>query len=328
MKNLHGKKIIVNVSIFVLIGFLFIFVNKKIDNNRIAHFSPLAENYDGNYAYQIEKVELNDDEIVIEGWFFELKKSKNISRNVEEGKKTALLLYDISEKEENELVESNIDCKGIPLNMEYLIREDVDEYFKCEYDYSHCGFIARIDKSKVDLTNKEYQIVFKPDEEAGIGLKSNAYLIDGKYSNVSREDSFKLDVSGTDLEQIVNQGVCVAACPEYHVSVYQYGWELYWIADENYNFESDGLTYIQFQMNTTQFEKLPQDRIDNGWYWSNIGGNFEDYEITKEINCEKYRVCKRAIPVDYSVVYISTGYYIDDKYDWNRHIRPVYMFES
>ena len=204
---------------------------------------------------------------------------------------------------------------------------DIDSYFDCEYDYSKCGFSSRLDKSLVDLENGKYMIVLKEDEDDEIGLEV-AYLINGKIEYIAPEEKVELNVVGTDLENIVKEGTCLVSNPEYHIYVYQYGWNLYWIADKNYFFEEDGSTLIQYQMETTQFDKLPQYRIDNGWFSSNLSDDFEINEITKKMNCGEYRVCVRAIPQDYSITRISTGYYADGKWIWQRYFRPNYIFRN
>lgn len=316
-------RLAVEIAVCLIVVLAFIVLNIQIVEDKKISFIATLDS--GEFAYCVDEINIEETEMVIKGWFFSLKKVRNEERIIDSNKKLGILLFRIDNQEQNSLKE-DLEKTGIPLNVEYTYRNDVNEYFKCEYDYSRCGFIAKINSQDIDILNSEYQIVFKPDEEAQIGIMSNSYIIDGDLSYVSSKDIVKIDTEGTDLKKIVDEGTCVASCPEYNIAIYQKEWDLYWIADEHYNFENDGTTYITYEMATTQFDKLPKERIEHGWYWSNIGANFEDYEITDELQCGKYRVCKRRIPEEYSVVFISTGYYYDDAYVWNRHIRPIYNY--
>ena len=124
--------------------------------------------------------------------------------------------------------------------------------------------------------------------------------------------------------KIVKNGVLRVYRPDYHCWVYQKGWSLYWIADKDFDFEEDGTTYIQYQLYTTQTERLPEKRLKNGHLWDNIGGNFEKYELEGDFGgC---RVMKRDIPTAYSVTSIVTGYYKNGEWVWKNYFRPFYQF--
>ena len=110
----------------------------------------------------------------------------------------------------------------------------------------------------------------------------------------------------------------------YNIYVYQYEGDLYWIADEEYGFV-DGDTTIQCQLSTTQVEKLPIYCLERGGDTDSIGFLFSNNEIVNA-NTGKYRVTKRNIPVEYSIVKIWTGNYIDG-WKWLEYFRPRYEFE-
>lgn len=241
---------------------------------------------------------------------------------VEKGKQIGVLLFD-SEEDFNIEQES---FTGLCMDMEYKVRKDVNEYFRCDYDYSKCGFVAKINKDMISA-DKVYKIVIKPDYQKEIGIVSTAYLYENEISFVNPLEVPDLIVDDTDLEKLLNNGVCLANCPDVGVSIYQIGWKLYWIMDENYPFESDGGTYIDYMLETTQFNRLPANRLENKWYWSNIGGSFETYEVTNEINCGKYRVAIRDIPTEYSVTRIDSGYRMENEWLWHCAFRPVYSLK-
>ena len=200
-------------------------------------------------------------------------------------------------------------------------REGVNSYFKNDYEYINTGFMA----SCVVDPAIEYEVVVNYGWL--LDLPTGVYIT-GTNIHYAPEDTFippKTDE--TSLDAIVQNGYLRVFRPEYHCWVYQYKSALYWIVDQDYYFEDDGSTYIQFQLWTTQPENLPQSRLDNEWYWDNIGGNFEDFEITETMDCGKYRVMKREIPTEYSITSIVTGYYKNGNWIWKNYFRPFYHFE-
>lgn len=93
---------------------------------------------------------------------------------------------------------------------------------------------------------------------------------------------------------------------------------LYWIADSGFDFEEDGSTCIQYQLWTTQPDRLPENRIQ--YEFDNLGFTFEDYEIE---GFEGYRVAMRPLPTEYSITAIVTGYYKNGDWVWKKYFRPV-----
>ena len=317
-------RIIIVIAMIVAIIIIFVLINEQISDSKRESFQDTSES--NKYVYQIEKLDIVNDEIVIQGWFFELKNVRNNEREVLKDEKLGIVLYDMNSEIKKDLDGNEILKAGISMNMEYQDRKDVDSYFKCDYDYSHCGFIARTKKSNIDLENGEYQIIIKPNrnENKGISIDSNTYIEKGELFFTNPHKEIGLEVEDTDLQMVVNDGYCLVNYPEYHIFVYQYDWKLYFIADEQFYFEEDGSTCIQYQIDTTQYDKLPAYRTEKGNYWSNLGADFEKYEITDSIDCEKYRVSVRDIPKDYSVTRIVVGYYSNNNWVWQKSFMPIY----
>ena len=317
-------RIIIEISLVIAIIVAFVLINELILDSKRKSFQDTSDT--NKYVYQIEDLSIVNDEIVIKGWFFELKNVRNKEREVMADTRLGLVLYDMNSEIKRDLDGNEILKAGISMNMEYQDRKDIDSYFNCDYDYSHCGFIAKTNKSNIDLENGEYQIVIKPNrnENKGISIDSNTYIEKGRLIFKNPHKSTRLEVENTDLLNIVKDGYCLVDYPEYHIYVYQYDWKLYFIADEQFYFEEDGTTCIQYQIDTTQYNKLPAYRIEKGNYWSNIGADFEKYEITNSINCGKYRVCVRDIPRDYSVTRIVVGYYSENEWIWQKSFMPIY----
>ena len=212
----------------------------------------------------------------------------------------------------------------LEMAVEYgLERPEVNDYFLCDIDYTDTGFRATVPLKDM-VEDEEYEI--QVDDGTSTVIYDDVYIT-GLNIHYSPEGEFiPPAIEGTDLEAVVREGTLRGYRPDRFCWVYQYDGFLYWIADEGFEFESDGTTYIQYQLYTTQIEKLPQKRLENEWYWDNIGGLFEDYEITNEIDCGKYRVCKRKLPTEYAIKSIGTGYFTDH-WIWIDCFRPLYDFE-
>ncbi len=202
-----------------------------------------------------------------------------------------------------------------------LQRSDVAGYFNSERDYSKTGYVVTVPGVQSD---EEYEIIL--NLERFVSLPSDVFVT-GTDIHYTRQRGFvPPDVAGTDLEEIVQKGYLRVYRPDYACYVYQYKGYLYWIADKAFHFEENRKTYIQYQLWTTQREKLPEKRLKNKWYWDNIGGYFEKFEITDTVNCGKYRVCKRKLPTEYSITAIVTGFYKNKKWVWQNYFWPVYEF--
>ena len=320
MNKKKRNRIIGNVVAIVIIVVAFLIINRRIEQGYRQRFSLSAD--DAHYCYGIDSLEREGDLLKLKGWFFELKSVQKKPQDVRSENGELLLgLIPLDEAIVNTKVED-----AIVMNIErkHEDRPDVNEYFLCEYDYSKCGFTATIDCNDIDLESNSYRIAIKAD----VGMSSesvltNVYLTENGISYTDPRQSPKLDTEGTDIDRIVKDGVRLSSRPDFDCYVYQLGDKLYWIADNSYAFNDNGATYIQYQMNTTQFDKLPQERIENNWFFSNIGDYFESHEITNEINCGKYRVSVRDIPKEYSVVDIETGYFTGE-WVWHELFKPNY----
>ena len=269
------------------------------------------------FAFQVESANRSKDELTLNGYFFINEEtagarecsvslrpsaSDNSHSSSDAAGETDLATYDLET------------TSAIP-------RSDVNNYFLCEYDYTNCGFTAKIDSAAIK-ENVQYEVLIKVD---GIYFSTGVYIKNTSIEFVPDSEKVDLEVSETDLEKITKDGRLMCSRKDYGCYVYQYKGALYWIADENFDFESDGSTYVQYQLWTTQPEKLPAVRVENNWDWDNIGFNFEDQEITGNMNCGRYRVARKELPSEYSITAIVTGYH-DFTWIWNCYFRPVHEF--
>lgn len=283
----------------MLILFIVYFEIKQQSNRR---FKIIEDDF--SWVYQIDSVEEANGKIVFSGFAFKLK---------QDAKEEAfeLILCDTETK------------KGYYPKMNYSDRDDVNNYFLCEYDYTKSGFIAKISSKRIDKENKIYEVLLRP-----MGSKKaftlGIYYANGELIFENPNNYIALDVKGTDLECIVQNGVLCVYRPDLGVYVYQYKDEIYWIMEEWYDFKNND-TYISFHMTTTQVEKLPQNRIDNELFFDDHSFRFSSNEIL-EWNTGKYRVAKSSLSKEYSIVKIVTGKQSSD-WIWYETFRPRYLFE-
>ncbi len=294
------KRLVISIVIITMAIVIDYFVQDYIYKIK---YEMIEDDY--THVFQIDTAKQHDGKLVLTGFVFKLEKDS-------EEDDFEIILYDYNNDKE------------YYMNVKDVVREDVNEYFLCEYDYSDSGFVASLRLSKLDLENINYEVLIRP-YDVKKAYKTGTYISKGELMYAKPEGFTALDVEGTGLEDIVNNGVLRVYRPDVGMYVYQYEKSLYWIANDSYEFEEDESTYVQYQLYTTQTDKLPQHRLDNEWYWDNIGFDFESNEVT-DIDTGKYRVTVSKLPTEYSVTKILTGYHVDD-WKWKQYFRPWYGFE-
>lgn len=312
MKKRSIKQFGIQLLMFILAmglcwGFYFL-MRQCITNMKMNKIVLVKDNY-ASFFYQLDFVQDMDNHNMIgfEGVFFKLNQDAPV----------------INEKSEISVIMVNVDNpkeKYIFKVTNRVNREDVDDYFKCNYNFLCSGFIT--DKRMIDTNGKVYEVFFKENMLKNETLETGLFVHDGIMERFNPKSFIEPKVERTPLENIVKDGFLMDYLPDYDVWIYQYEWKLYWITGDNFYFEEDGSTYIQYQLNTTQYDRLPWERVENGWYWSNLGDYFEQYEVYYN-NLESYRVSVRELPTDYSITRIETGYYIDNEWVWRSLFRPI-----
>lgn len=281
----RNKQCIFFVVSMLILGFLYNIVLSKIELLNSQKFNYGID--DNSWMFQIDDVYEDGKNLVFDGWAFEIGKNA-VESNYD------VILFDMETGE------------GNFLKMEYVKRNDIDDYFSCEYDYTESGFVGSIPKRKFNISDGTYEVLIRPEGKK-TAYPTGIYFSNGEMMFVNPVEFIPLDVDGTVLEVVVKEGQLRLFRPDIDIYVYQYGNELYWIAGEKYDFVEDD-TVIQYQLDTTQPENIPHEDLLNFDYRSDLRFGFKKCEI-ESWRTEKYRVAKCAIPQEYSVTFVWTGDY-------------------
>jgi hypothetical protein len=203
--------------------------------------------------------------------------------------------------------------KEVWLDTEQSARPDVNSYYYYDYNYENSGFFAEVNENKLHkdecyvlLINLDYtDITAKKVRKT---VSSNRYILNGElYTyNPAEYDEPNINIESDLLRKVFSDGKLCFYQKDAGMYVYQYDGKLYWVATKDFKFDASGLTYIPYQLFTSQINKLPAERIKSKT--ANLDFKFEQQEYTKE-NTAPYRVAIRDIPVDYPITYIKTGVY-------------------
>lgn len=258
---------------------------------------------DFSWVYQVENAQIIENRFVLNGFAFELKKDAEMDRY-------EVVLQDLATGE------------NFFLKTEYVERKDVNEYFLCEYDYVQSGFEASIEIDKCEMSERNFEVLIKK-KKVKTAYKTGIYISNGEVMYANPTGFVQLEVEGTDLEKIIEEGILRVYQPDHGMYVYQYEGALYWIAEAEVAF-ANGNTFVEYLLETSQISKLPENRLKNQWYSDNIGFYFADNELFFDTG--KYRVAKKELPVEYSIVKIWTGNHTG-AWNWRYDFRPYYWFE-
>jgi len=292
-------ELVICLSLMFVILCCYWLCSKKMDRK----IQTIEDDY--SWMFQVDSAEVLDGELVLDGFAFALEEDAT-------GDSFEIVLREVTTG------------KNTFLKTKYIERQDVNNYFSCEYDYAQSGFVARINEKRINLDQNSYEILLRV-----FGMKTayrtGTYLVEGKLFYADPQTFSSLDVEGTDIEKIIREGILRVYRPDYGMYVYQYSGDLYWIAENERSF-SNGDMFVEYQLDTTQIQKLPQERIDNHWNWDNIGFVFSVEELV-EMDTGKYRVAKKKLPTEYAIEKIWTGK-SSNGWVWKQFFRPYYTMKQ
>lgn len=277
------------LSSFV-IGFYIIF--SKITDTK--NYQKYSLEKDIKLINKVENMKIENDVLKLEGYAFYLNRNSSNSS-------ISIFLKNISNNNE------------IWMDTETISREDIQNYYNCEFNYEHSGYIATTRYNKLNIS-KVYEIFLNIDtydENGKIQRKTvttNRYLYNEELLTYNPYDFVQPDINVQSelLKRIFKEGLLRFYRKDVGIYIYEYQNKLYWVADNNFQFDEEGRTYIPYQLWTSQLNKLPENRIQYGY--DNLDFVFENFEI-KEENTVPYRVAVRDIPDNYAITYALTGVY-------------------
>jgi len=293
------------VGMVCLIWGGYFIAKNRIDGIKYREITLFEDDF--SWVYQVDAMIQEEKKIVLHGFAFEL--GTDATKD-----KYEVVLHDI-ESEENYF-----------MKMEYMNRVDVNNYFSGDNSYLLSGFKASIDSKEIDLEKNNYEILLRVLGE-DTAYHTGTYISNGRVDYVNPLEYKPLDVVGTELEEIVENGCIRVYRPDYGMYVYQYEGELYWIALDNYGFVDDD-TLVQYLVqgrpNNYKENVFPEESSSNILLWEDKSFKFS----SNEVNCTKYRVSKSKLPMDFCVIKIGTGNYQDDitGWIWREYFRPRYDF--
>jgi hypothetical protein len=302
-------KIVICVALSSIVIALFFISNSAIDNKKSRKYSITS---DMRLINQIEDIGIINNRINIKGYAFLLDMDS-------EDTNISIFLRSVDEDKE------------IWTDVEQSSRADVASLFNNEYNYINSGFNAMIKESKLN-EGECYEIIVKLDylsidnDDNSKTVSTNRYVINGELYSYNPINFEHPNIESDLLREAFTKGQLCFYQKDEGLYVYQYNNKLYWITDDNFNFNKDGLTSISCNIYTSQADKLPEYRMQ--YLFDTREFYFEEHEYIDE-NIAPYRVAIWDIPNDYPISSITAGEYdsINSKWVWNTSFHINYIFD-
>lgn len=286
------------LSSMVILSFLI--VNKVIDQRKSLLNYTITN--DIRLINKVEDVNIHNDNIILSGYAF-------------------ILDQDTSNNNISVILRNVNTMKEVWLSIEQNDRPDVNSYFESEFDYEKSGFTASASIEKVKQ-DEVYEVILSIDSadtaeqsKTRTTVSAKQYLFNHKLYNYNPNDFDQpdLNVESEMLREVFLNGQLCYYQKDIDMYIYQYQNKLFWIANSNFNFNKNGLTYIPVQIFTTRADKLPEERILQEY--DKLNFYFEQEEYTDQAT-KPYRVVIQDIPQEYPITYIKTGVYDSNDKAW------------
>ena len=270
-----------------------------------------------DWEYQIDSAEAVDGELQIKGWCF--KQTKDTKEGMSG---LRIILQDIHDP-----------SRKWYLRADYgLARPEVEAFFSdwgdadapaadsssvqnmdgretIDRDYTYCGFEVTADLEKTGINDTDCEIIIQQNEYSSEIVPTGEYIVDGKLSFKNPDTFVEPDVAGTDLEEIVNDGVLRAYVPDCGFYVYQKDWKLYWLIDEN---NPQGMEAVDFDYYDYMALSLRDSMEEYDYHTEFMQGYYSQDVSAEGMNTGHYKVIIRDIPVHFPVAWIEIGVYNAD----------------
>lgn len=295
---LRGKKIyqmIFFVVTMVVMTAVYVVIGKKLERTYT------IEPDDFWWVHQVDSLNFDDGKIVLEGWVIAKKRDSVAGA------------YDII------FEEVGTEQKIYP-KMEYVAREDVNDYFLCEYDFVNSGYVAKANIETLELDKRAYEILIWLQAE-NVAMRTGTYVYKDSLYYVNPLQYREPEVQDELLIKVMDEGDMRVYMPELGVYVYQYNEELYWLFEDSYGITEE--TIVQYQLITTQNNRLPKEQIEEQRDYRSFKFGHNEIQVIDE----NIRVAKAQLPSEYSIVQIWTGEYQED-WIWRADFRPHYNFNN
>lgn len=312
MDSLHNKKNIFNhlknsllqqiltcIILSSIIIIVFLLLHRGLDNQKDREYTLIEDIR--IIMNDVEEMRIYNNIIELEGYAFQIEKDSK-------GSLVSLFLRNPNNGDE------------VWMDVEAITRPDVQDYFNCEYDYEHSGFLASTEYLE-KFVNDCYEIIINVDiiDEKGNKdrktVSTNRYIYKEKLLTYNPYDfnQPEKNIQSELLQRIFTEGQVYFYNKDVGMYIYKYRDKLYWIATEDFRFIEEGQTYIPFHLMTSQLNKLPDKRIQ--YKYDNLDFYFLNQEI-KDENTKPYRIAVCDIPNDYAITYITTGLYNLESKNW------------
>lgn len=307
MSRIEKKKLFIELAIMAMIILAFIIVNIKINESRFTEDS--RDSYSLDYVFQLDKVEFSADEITVDGWCFRMGED-----TTENGTSPELILVNVQTK------------KTRRYSTDIVVRDDVNRYFDCEFNYSNCGFCTHMNKNALNLDENTYEVFLHYKGES-YGIQTDVFLSKDGVSYTNPQKFRRIESSNVDLIELTENGILRFYIPDKDVYVYQYDDFLFWILGPSYEYSCDITEKMQYQTWTTQGTLLPITEYRKDNFADNFQFSLQDYWC-ENLSGDGYNVYQRELPNTYAIARILTGDYSDsEKWVWTRCFRPYYQIE-
>lgn len=271
------------------------------------------ERHEETFAFQLDKVSIEESKLSLTGFCFpygfELTDSEQKDINLRwDDEKYTIVLKSVDD--------GSIHTTNMTRNIN---NKEIEEYFRCKHKYEKVGFNAQIDVNEIDL-DLEYEVLVQSGK---LFLPTKTYIKGDLILQSTEEKSPKLDIAGTDLQKIVNDGYLRLYRKDKHCAIYQYEGKLFFIADKQFEFDKNGTTIISCLVHSTQLDKALETEFTKRYHVVDITTNFEKHELTNTMNCGKYRVSAIELPTEYSIASIEIGSF-NKHWVWKERFRTHY----